>query len=173
MDEKRKMTALTEEEKAFAAENHGLIYRFLNKKRLEHSEFYDVAVFGFLRAVRRYLAKPELRQRYKFSSVAWRDMSACVDGYWKARYAKKRHMGSLRAPRNAEADFTTGPAAALERGEARKILQSFNSCDRKILHMLMDGDSRRKIAADTGLPQEELAARIGQIRRKARELAAA
>ena len=48
---------LTDEQKDFAAENHGLVYAFLNAHDLDENEFYDVVIFGYLRAVRRYLTE--------------------------------------------------------------------------------------------------------------------
>ena len=49
-------TPLTAEESAFAAEHHHLLLSYLKKARLDFDEFYDIAVFGYLRAVRKYLA---------------------------------------------------------------------------------------------------------------------
>lgn len=43
---------LTTEESDFAAEHHDVILRYLRKARLPYDEFYDIAVFGYLRAVR-------------------------------------------------------------------------------------------------------------------------
>lgn len=60
---------LTEAESKFAAEHHATIYEYLNKARLPENDFYDIVVFGYLRAVRKYLARPELQQ-YKFSTIA-------------------------------------------------------------------------------------------------------
>ena len=50
--------ALTEEQRQFAAENHNLIYKYLWDRRLEIDDYYDIAVFGYLRAVKRYLTEP-------------------------------------------------------------------------------------------------------------------
>ena len=75
---------LTEAESEFAAEHHAIIYEYLNKVRLPENDFYDIVVFGYLRAVRKYLARPELQQ-YKFSTIAYRAMSCDVHHsreYW-------------------------------------------------------------------------------------------
>ena len=50
--------ALTDEQRQFAAENHNLIYKYLWDRRLEIDDYYDIAVFGYLRAVKRYLTEP-------------------------------------------------------------------------------------------------------------------
>ena len=41
---------LTEQQKDFAAANHGLVHAFLNAYGLNEDEFYDVVIFGYLRA---------------------------------------------------------------------------------------------------------------------------
>ena len=51
---------MTEWQRRFAAENHNLIYRYLHERGWEVSEYYDIAAFGYLRAVRRYLTEPRL-----------------------------------------------------------------------------------------------------------------
>lgn len=75
---------LTSAEAEFAAEHHTVIYAFLNQSGLPEEDFYDIVVFGYLRAVRKYLARQEL-QRYCFSTIAYRAMSCDVHHskeYW-------------------------------------------------------------------------------------------
>ena len=69
--------SLTDKERAFAEERHNLIYTFLRTNGLRLDDFYDVAVFGFLRAVKRYNREKEL-QKYSFNTIAWRAMFADV-----------------------------------------------------------------------------------------------
>ena len=64
---------LTPEQRLFAEEHHDLVYKFLRKKQLPIDEFYDVVIFGYLRAVYRFLTLPEL-QKYSFKTVAWKGM---------------------------------------------------------------------------------------------------
>ena len=47
----KNMRILTEEQKIFAEQNHMLVERFLWKNHLERAEFYDVVIFGYLKAV--------------------------------------------------------------------------------------------------------------------------
>lgn len=78
---------LTEAESEFAAEHYSTIHQYLHMAGLPEDDFYDVAVFGYLRAVRKYLARPELR-RYKFSTIAFRAMSCDVHHsreYWNRK----------------------------------------------------------------------------------------
>ena len=68
---------LSRAESDFAAEHHDLVFSYLSQAELPADDFYDIAVFGYLQAVRRYLARPELR-RYGFSAVAFRAMGLSV-----------------------------------------------------------------------------------------------
>ena len=45
---------LTKEQQDFAAEHHGLVYKFLNDNHLPENEFYDVVIFPYLKAVQDY-----------------------------------------------------------------------------------------------------------------------
>ncbi len=79
---------LTEEQRLFATEHHTLVYKFLQKKHLPKDEFYDVVIFGYLRAVSRYFNEPKLQQ-YSFTTIAWRRMSACLSDYWRKQKLPK------------------------------------------------------------------------------------
>ena len=68
---------LNETQRIFADKNHNLVYKFLHEKNLPASEYYDIVIFGYLRAVQRYLADPNLAG-YSFSTVAWRAMEGEV-----------------------------------------------------------------------------------------------
>ena len=42
---------LTDEQRDYATEHHALVYKFLKDNHLPMDEFYDVIIFGYLRAV--------------------------------------------------------------------------------------------------------------------------
>ena len=65
---------LTEEQSAFAEKHHHVVMDFLRRKRLPESEFYDVVIFRYLRAVQLYCINPQLR-RYKFEAIAFKAMA--------------------------------------------------------------------------------------------------
>ena len=110
--------ALTKEQRRFAAENHGLIYSFLNAQGWEECEYYDIAAFGYLSAVRRYLTRPEL-QKYAFSTIAWRAMGRSISNF---RQAEKRRREAER--RYLETAHRADPMAELE---ARLVLYDLAS----------------------------------------------
>lgn len=49
-----RLEPLNDEERKFVEDNHNLIYSFLKKNNLSIDEYYDIAVFGFIDAVKRY-----------------------------------------------------------------------------------------------------------------------
>ena len=55
---------LTKEQQRFAAENHHLVYAYLNEKKLPESVFYDVVIFGYLKAVQEYC---EVKALHRFN----------------------------------------------------------------------------------------------------------
>ena len=68
---------LTKEQQEFAAEHHGLVYKFLNDNHLPEDEFYDVVIFPYLKAVQDYFSD-ESAQRYSFAAIARHRMRLCV-----------------------------------------------------------------------------------------------
>lgn len=67
---------LTLEEQRFAEDNHNLVYSFLACKRLPRNSWYDIVIFGYLTAIKKWFARPELH-RYKFSGIAYSSMMTC------------------------------------------------------------------------------------------------
>ncbi len=81
---------LTKEQQRFAEENHHLVYAFLNEKELSESMFYDVVIFGYLKAVQEYCEVLSLH-RFKFSTLAWRRMRSSLSNYYKYLARPKRN----------------------------------------------------------------------------------
>lgn len=76
------MEALNQKERSFAEENHGLIYAFLNYYKLPEAEYYDICAIAYLHAVKDWHSKPELREKYRFSTIAFKKMlSAKIKKY--------------------------------------------------------------------------------------------
>lgn len=80
---------LTFEQRQFAAEHHDLVYAFLNDKHLPEDEYYDVIIFGYIDAVRRYFVNPNL-QHYSFGTIAWGGMQGALANYNRSLHRQKR-----------------------------------------------------------------------------------
>ena len=85
---------LTKEQQAFATDHHGLVYKFLNENHLPEDEFYDVIIFGYLRAVYRYFNEPKL-QKYSFATIGWKSMQGALSNYNRYQSRRKRNMEVL------------------------------------------------------------------------------
>lgn len=85
---------LTRKQQEFAKENHNLVYDFLNKKKLPESVFYDVVIFGYLKAVQEYCDRPDLRKHH-FSTIAWKRMRGSLSNYYKYLSRPKRNAPTV------------------------------------------------------------------------------
>ena len=152
--------AMTERQRRFAAKNHNLIYRYLHEKGWEVSEYYDIAAFGYLRAVRRYLTEPGL-SIYAFSSIAWQAMTQSIASFLRAEARRKdAEQRYIREAVSAVQD----PFAELE---ARLLLHDLATVSSKqqyaLAEMRLQGYSIAEIALAQGMPKI-------RIRRLLREL---
>ncbi len=70
----------------------------MNKQGWDDREYYDIAAFGYLSAVRRYLTQPRLRQ-YAFSTVAWKSMQRSIAAFHRAEVqrtqAEQRYLETV------------------------------------------------------------------------------
>lgn len=80
---------LTIEEQNFAADNHNLVYKFLNENQLPENDFYDVIIFAYLQAVHNYLTSERLK-KYSFVTISWRAMARSLQDYYKSQNCQKR-----------------------------------------------------------------------------------
>lgn len=141
---------MTEQQRQFAAENHNLIYRYLHEKGWAVSEYYDIAAFGYLRAVRRYLTEPGL-SIYAFSSIAWRAMTQSIASFLRAEVRRKdaeqRYISEAAAA-------TPDPFAELE---ARLLLHDLAAVSSEqqyaLAEMRLQGYTIAEIALAKGMPK--------------------
>lgn len=85
-----KEVPLTPEQRKFAADHHNLIYSFLNDRRLPEDDYYDVVVFGYLKAVTEYFTKAGAN-RFSFATIARRKMQCALLDYYRSLYCQKRN----------------------------------------------------------------------------------
>ena len=76
MCERVMLTPLTPEEQIFAEENHSALEWCMRIQGLD-DDLYDVAAFGYLQAVKKWFARPEL-QRWSFKTVVKQNVRSYV-----------------------------------------------------------------------------------------------
>lgn len=70
---------LTWEEQQFAIDNHYLISKYLNIRKLPFDDWYDIVIFRYLRSVKRWFAIPELHE-HSFEIIAFYAMRSAIGG---------------------------------------------------------------------------------------------
>lgn len=75
---------LTPKEAQFATDNINIVWRYLDSQGLNRAEWFDVVIFRYLLAVKRWFALPDLQQ-YKFITVAYKAMRSAVGHEWEKR----------------------------------------------------------------------------------------
>lgn len=145
--------ALNEEQRSYAAENHDLIYKFLREKGWSADEYYDIAAFGYLAAVKQYLSDTALR-RYAFSTVAWKKMKQSIANQRRAE-ARRRETETVYAGRTL--DVHTDPFEELEYNLLLHDLAAVsNDRQYELASMRLQGYSISEIARKQGMDHQRV-----------------
>lgn len=79
MNARTQYTPLTEEERQFAAEHHGIVISYLRRRNLDENEWYDVVIFRYLLSVKKWFTQPDLHQ-WSFGTIAKQAMRSAIGG---------------------------------------------------------------------------------------------
>lgn len=149
---------LTNFEREFATENHNLVYGFLHRYGYRLEDYYDIAIFGFLKAVQIYNRREDLRNKYAFAFISQQYMRSEIGNYCRMENAKKRKPSETVISLDAEYAKTENlyncigvaggkspesEVVAMER--VAELLDSFSDTQRKIIEMKIDGYSSKEI----------------------------
>lgn len=88
--EKHKLQPLTETEKKFAEDSHNLVYKFLHRYNYSIEEYYNIAIFGFLKAVQVYHRREDLQGKYDFPFIAWQYMKSEIGNHVRTENSQRR-----------------------------------------------------------------------------------
>ena len=107
---------LNERQREFAERNHKVLEDFLKYRGLPQDEFYDVVVFRFLRAVKQYDERDDLKQ-YSFRTIANNHMRSALGGHFKKlrKQREKMQVLSLDCPISPNSNFTLSDIIADEK----------------------------------------------------------
>jgi len=164
---------LTLEQQIFAANHHDIVYKFLQKNRLSEDTFYDVIIFGYLRAVRRFLNETNL-QHYEFTTIAWNCMKVDLINHLKAQKRKQRdtemlslHMGLFNDDLPLE-ETITDPDNLLHQLETELILHDLAKRVSKqqmdIVRMKSSGYNLQDIAQRQNMTQKRVQKLLEEVR---------
>lgn len=160
--ERNRLQFFTEQEKIFAEKNHNLIYAFLHTYKYSVSEYYNIVVFGFLKAVQAYHRNEDKHNKYDFQYFAWQHMKSEIGNYLKMENAKKRKPEYGTVSLDAEYSETEalhncigGNSAedeAMEKELLNLILDNLSDTQRKIVCMKVDGYSNKEMIVFLEIP---------------------
>lgn len=155
-----RLERLTSKEKQFAEENHSLIYKFLNNGNYNIEDYYNIAVFGYLKAVQIY-HRIEEKRKYKFSVIAWKYMQAEMGNYFRMETAKKRTTEENILSLDADAEeidslynIVGGKSAEADVMEDAAIQELFNSltdAQQKIVTLKIEGYNNTEVCELLGM----------------------
>lgn len=157
---------LTMEQQSFAAQNHDLVYAFLNRNCLPEDDYYDVVIFGYLRAVRKYWERAELRE-YAFSTIAWRAMKCEMSNHFQkeATRSQRARMVSLDVMTESP-DMFSGLDIVFDADrivEALEAADQWNMIRRRLtpeqtdaLQLSADGYTSREISSEWKRPLRDI-----------------
>lgn len=150
---------LTSEQQRFAEEHHNLVEIFLKVNRLPELDYYDVVIFGYINAVRKYTERPELRA-YAFSTIAQWSMLTAL-GNERRKEARRISTTSFDAENDdglnlygligtcdPDPDEVDGHYSA----QYSDLLKALTRRQRTILTMKAQGLTGKEIAATLRIP---------------------
>lgn len=153
-----KLEKLTESEKKFAEENHNLVYGFLHRYKYSIEEYYNVVIFGYLKAVQIYHRRKDLQNKYDFPFIAWQYMRSEIGHFFESERTQKRTLPEKSFSLNTEikredgtieiCDVAGGKTAeddVMEKMLIANIMENFTDVQRKIAELKIDGYSNREV----------------------------
>lgn len=167
------MRPMTEHERAFAEENHMLVYRFLRAYGLSEDEYYDIVIFGYLQAVQEYCAVKET-QKYQFSTVAWRKMDCVLKDHRRYLESKKRsaftvsiHDPVSEGSTRKWEDILHDDCNALKKMQAEMVLHSLvlTPKEQRITRMRQKGESMHSISKAEHMTFQQINSTLEKIKK--------
>lgn len=85
-----RLKTFTEEEKRLAEKNHDLVYQFLRAHNYSMEDYYNTAVFGYLKGIQKYCRYIGNGAGNNLDGICWNCMRSEIKSHFKMETAKKR-----------------------------------------------------------------------------------
>ncbi|MDR1772419.1 MAG: hypothetical protein LBS02_17565 [Hungatella sp.] len=173
------LSPLTEKEKKFAEQNHGLVYDFLHKRGYSIEEYYNVVIPGFLKAIQIYHRREDIRDKYAFPFISQQYMRAEIKDYFRIQDAKKRKPVEMAISLDADCSdeafykFTgrkSAEADVLEKILYDTVLRGLSESRRKIVLLKVNGYNDKEVYSMMGIPSSTYYKEMQKIRAIVKEL---
>ncbi len=163
---------LSESERDFAAQNHYLVINFMKRNELDMDEYYDVLIFRYLRAVKRYLEERE--QTMDFVSTVNKTLGLALRDCIKKQYRQEQYERAASLDALISDGYTlldllaNGEPDPCEelcgRQAEERLLSKLPDKLRNVLQMRADGYTNREIARSVGIPKNQVSNLMTEIR---------
>lgn len=157
-----KLTSLSDYEKREAEKNHNLVYSFLHRHGYSIEDYYNVVIFGYLKAIQIYNRREDLRNKFDLAFICEQYMRSAVGDHFKAINAKKRNPAETILSLDADfsdlensyaynlQNFVGGkkfePESEIIEAELlAELLENLSEVQRKITEMKMNGYNNKEI----------------------------
>lgn len=159
--EKHKLQPLTVTEKRMSEENHNLVYNFLHRYGYSIESYYNIAIFGYLKAVQIYNRRKDLQEKYDFPFIAWQYMRSEIGNNTRTEnsqkrkptegiisldveYAEMENLYNAVGGKSAEDDV-------LEDELLNDIMENLSDLQRKIAQLKINGYSNKEVYVIVGM----------------------
>ena len=161
---KRKEDFMTEEQRERVAENHNLIYAFLNKYQLPIEEYYDLAAIGLCKAAEKF--NPGLSE---FSTFAYYWMRSMVFDELRKKYRVSQvpkeqivYYQAGKEGRDGEVPVFEIPSKesveeqVMVKMVVKNFMDSLEERELKILNLLEQGFTQQEVGTVVGMSQVDI-----------------
>lgn len=155
---RQKLEPLTYLEQKYAEENHNLVYGFLHRYKYSIEEYYNIVIFGYLKAVQIYTRRKDLQSKYDFAFIAWQYMRSEIGHHFESERTQKRTLPEKSFSLNTEikredgtietCDVADGKSAeddVMEKMLIANIMEKLSEIQRKITQLKIDGFSNKEV----------------------------
>lgn len=178
-----KLEPLTDFERKFATENHNLVYDFLHRHGYSLEIYYDIAIFGFLKAVQIYNRREDLRNKYAFPFISQQYMRSEIGNHCRIEDAKKRKQSGTMISLDTEYAETENlyncigvvggkspESEVIAMEQVAELLNSLSDTQRKIAKLKTDGYSNKEIYSALKIKSSTYYVEIKRIKKSLAEM---
>ena len=151
----KRLHELTHLQRQFAEEHQDTVFRFLSHKGLPVEDYYDIVIFGYLKAVQEYDENPAL-SRFRFSTIAWTKMGDCLGKHFSYENKPKRKAPTVSIHTYTRDGLTLDEILpdrrkdlqdqAADRLLAMEVLSCLTETERQMVHLKADELTSRELA---------------------------
>ncbi len=173
-----KLQPLRKSEKIYAEENHNLVYGFLHRYGYSIEEYYNVVIFGYLKAVQVYHRREDLQEKCDFAFISWQYMRAEIGNHFRMENSKKRKPEEKVSSLNysdmenmtCSVNGKSPEADVIENLLLETVLDNLKGIQREIVRLKISGYSNKEIYMLLGIPSSTYYKELQRIRIAVEEL---